>query len=104
MVFEKIRSKLTSAKGDMPSKLGRNDPCHCGSGKKYKKCHLSLDEEAERKQLAKTEIPKLDPETKKPGDKTPHNKPSQTRHPTSHSAKGGGGFMRSIFNRKTGAS
>jgi uncharacterized protein len=18
---------------------GRNDPCHCGSGKKYKKCH-----------------------------------------------------------------
>ena len=24
-------------------KLGRNDPCHCGSGKKYKKCHLDLD-------------------------------------------------------------
>ncbi|MCP5463779.1 MAG: YchJ family protein [Deltaproteobacteria bacterium] len=21
------------------NKLGRNDPCHCGSGKKYKKCH-----------------------------------------------------------------
>ena len=20
-------------------KLGRNDPCPCGSGKKYKKCH-----------------------------------------------------------------
>jgi uncharacterized protein YecA (UPF0149 family) len=20
-------------------KLGRNDPCHCGSGRKYKKCH-----------------------------------------------------------------
>jgi uncharacterized protein YecA (UPF0149 family) len=19
--------------------IGRNDPCHCGSGKKYKKCH-----------------------------------------------------------------
>jgi len=27
-------------------KLGRNDPCHCGSGKKYKKCHLSLDSRA----------------------------------------------------------
>jgi hypothetical protein len=25
---------------------GRNDPCHCGSGKKYKKCHLELDENA----------------------------------------------------------
>jgi uncharacterized protein YecA (UPF0149 family) len=25
-------------------KLGRNDPCHCGSGRKYKKCHLPIDE------------------------------------------------------------
>lgn len=24
--------------------LGRNDPCRCGSGKKYKKCHLREDE------------------------------------------------------------
>ena len=22
-----------------PAKIGRNDPCPCGSGKKYKKCH-----------------------------------------------------------------
>jgi hypothetical protein len=22
---------------------GRNDPCHCGSGKKYKRCHLEAD-------------------------------------------------------------
>ena len=21
------------------TKLGRNDPCYCGSGRKYKKCH-----------------------------------------------------------------
>lgn len=26
------------------SKLGRNDPCYCGSGKKYKKCHLTADQ------------------------------------------------------------
>lgn len=25
---------------------GRNDPCPCGSGKKYKKCHLATDEAA----------------------------------------------------------
>jgi hypothetical protein len=25
-------------------KLGRNDPCWCGSGKKYKKCHLGKDQ------------------------------------------------------------
>ncbi|HYX23268.1 MAG TPA: SEC-C domain-containing protein [Thermoanaerobaculia bacterium] len=24
--------------------LGRNDTCWCGSGKKYKKCHLKSDE------------------------------------------------------------
>ena len=24
-------------------KLGRNDPCWCGSGKKYKRCHLRSD-------------------------------------------------------------
>lgn len=27
-------------------KIGRNDPCPCGSGKKYKKCHLGRDEGA----------------------------------------------------------
>lgn len=26
-------------------KLGRNDPCHCGSGKKYKKCCFAKDQE-----------------------------------------------------------
>jgi SEC-C motif len=29
-------------------KPGRNDPCHCGSDKKYKKCHLAQDEAAAR--------------------------------------------------------
>lgn len=24
-------------------KIGRNDPCYCGSGKKYKKCHMLTD-------------------------------------------------------------
>ncbi|MFN2428141.1 MAG: YecA family protein [Candidatus Binatia bacterium] len=27
-------------------RAGRNDPCPCGSGKKYKKCHLASDERA----------------------------------------------------------
>jgi len=30
------RSGPTNSDG---SKMGRNDPCFCGSGKKYKKCH-----------------------------------------------------------------
>ena len=33
----------TAAPAVVP-KLGRNEPCWCGSGKKYKHCHLRLDE------------------------------------------------------------
>jgi hypothetical protein len=29
----------------MTAGLSRNAPCHCGSGKKYKRCHLAADEE-----------------------------------------------------------
>ncbi len=28
-------------------RVGRNDPCPCGSGKKYKKCHMLTDEGVE---------------------------------------------------------
>ena len=28
---------------NLKSKVGRNDPCPCGSGKKYKKCYGSSD-------------------------------------------------------------
>ena len=30
------------------AKIGRNDPCACGSGKKYKKCCMASDEAAAR--------------------------------------------------------
>lgn len=30
--------RLLTERSDAP-KLGRNEPCPCGSGKKYKKCH-----------------------------------------------------------------
>ncbi len=32
--------KITASQsGSKESPIGRNDPCHCGSGKKFKKCH-----------------------------------------------------------------
>ena len=37
------------------AKPGRNDPCPCGSGNKYKKCCLAKEEAVEREQLAKAE-------------------------------------------------
>jgi len=36
------------------AKLGRNDPCHCGSGNKYKKCCLAKDEAASKSQIGST--------------------------------------------------
>jgi hypothetical protein len=33
------------------SKPGRNDPCHCGSGLKYKKCHEPIEKAAEKERL-----------------------------------------------------
>ena len=35
----------------MPQKSGRNDPCPCGSGKKYKKCCLPADQARESETL-----------------------------------------------------
>ena len=36
---------LLSPRPQVPqAELGRNEPCWCGSGKKYKKCHLKSDE------------------------------------------------------------
>ncbi|MCR5055097.1 MAG: SEC-C domain-containing protein [Lachnospiraceae bacterium] len=33
-------------------KVGRNDPCPCGSGMKYKNCCMKKDQEAERARIA----------------------------------------------------
>jgi hypothetical protein len=39
-VFEGEGGREEAPAGDVePRKVGRNDPCPCGSGKKYKKCH-----------------------------------------------------------------
>jgi SEC-C motif-containing protein len=49
--FEKIQDRWYYVEGETPKtvetvynvdKVGRNDPCHCGSGRKFKKCCGSL--------------------------------------------------------------
>jgi tetratricopeptide (TPR) repeat protein len=42
-------------------KIGRNDPCHCGSGQKYKRCCQERDETAERAARAAAEAAKPKP-------------------------------------------
>lgn len=39
------------------SKIGRNDPCWCGSGKKYKKCHEEFDSKISYIQAMGHEVP-----------------------------------------------
>ena len=44
------------SKEDM-SLPGRNDACWCGSGKKYKKCHMDFDRKIHEYQLSGAEVP-----------------------------------------------
>ena len=41
----------------MAFKIGRNDPCWCGSGKKYKTCHESFDEKIMSYKLKGARVP-----------------------------------------------
>jgi len=47
----KFLEKLFSAGVNTAKKeeIGRNEQCHCGSGKKYKRCCLERDERERRK-------------------------------------------------------
>ncbi|MCG8462911.1 MAG: SEC-C domain-containing protein [Holophagales bacterium] len=45
-IFEQVQRQRAAAEALKPQtvqrsvpKVGRNEPCPCGSGKKYKKCH-----------------------------------------------------------------
>ena len=65
-------------------KPGRNDPCWCGSGKKFKNCHLRPDEDAARAAapVAPTPpeqsiVPAPRPEPPKPPEPTPEERAEQ---------------------------
>jgi len=47
-MVQRDQGKGVELRREMP-KVGRNDPCPCGSGKKYKHCHLRQDRAAERR-------------------------------------------------------
>jgi len=38
MQAQNVEQKIETIRREQP-RVGRNDPCHCGSGKKYKQCH-----------------------------------------------------------------
>lgn len=86
----------------MEANLGRNDPCHCGSGKKYKQCCLAKDEEAARAARAKAaaEAPVPSAEGAAPARGPKH----QTRQPWKKTATNTHGFGKTSLPRKVGGS
>jgi len=52
---------MTEAAARAAARPGRNDPCWCGSGQKYKKCHLETDDRGTTRPVAKVARPGLRP-------------------------------------------
>ena len=94
---------------DIDKKIpGRNDPCHCGSGKKYKQCCLEKDEAVARearKKEQETEAAEAPASTEKTAEPQ-HAR--ETRHQTSQPWKRSGSGPRTVprFNapRRSGGS
>ena len=88
---------------------GRNEPCHCGSGKKYKQCHLEKDEAARRKARAK-ELEKADKSAEAaeaPAADAPKGGAPPPRHQTHQPWKGPRntkGFGKLTIPRRSGGS
>jgi hypothetical protein len=99
--------------------LGRNDPCHCGSGKKYKQCCLGKDEAAERAARAKaaekaekadkSEKPETAETASTPAAAPAKSGPRSPKHATDQPWKSGGvkntrSFQKVRTPRKVGGS
>jgi hypothetical protein len=67
---------------------GRNDPCHCGSGKKYKKCCEAADQTKQHSELeakwqdAVKAMPKPDDSTAPAGTNAPPVSKKHTDKPS----------------------
>jgi hypothetical protein len=87
--------------------LGRNDACHCGSGRKYKHCCLDKDEAAARAERAKAEADAqaeapAAPAAETPVQQRPPKPPSY--QPWKRSATNTHSFQRMSTPRKVGGS
>jgi hypothetical protein len=82
--------------------LGRNDPCHCGSGRKYKQCCLDKDEAEARAARAAVVAEAPAPAASEKPRKEPKHK---TEQPWKKSATNTRGFHRATgAPRKVGGS
>jgi hypothetical protein len=84
-----------------PPRPGRNEPCHCGSGRKYKQCCLQKDELSERDARAKALAEAAPPAADAPAPAKAPPKP-RTYQPWKRSATNTHGFQRMSTPRKVG--
>jgi hypothetical protein len=82
---------------------GRNEPCRCGSGRKYKQCCLDKDEAKARAAYAKAvaEAPEASPDAAPAPARAPKH---QTQQPWKATATRGGPHQRVRTPRKVGGS
>jgi hypothetical protein len=61
------------------ARLGRNEPCRCGSGRKYKRCCLDKDESEARVAFAKAiaESPEPSPDAARASRRVPKHETEQ---------------------------
>ncbi len=86
---------------------GRNDPCHCGSGKKYKQCCLDKDEAAAREERAKAvgaAVPGESAEPERAAAVVPRPARPNTQQPWKRSGQNARGFHKHSAPRKVGGS
>jgi len=85
--------------------VGRNDPCHCGSGRKYKHCCLEKDEAKARTARAKAAAKAVKAAAPVEDAAVPRKaqKP-RTDQPWKRSAINTHGFQRMSSPRKVGGS
>jgi hypothetical protein len=100
-VRESEEESVAAEENKMP---GRNEPCHCGSGRKYKQCCLGKDEAAQREARAGASAEAA----AAGGDSAKPPKVAQTpRHKTQQPWKGAAntpGFSRVNVPRRSGGS
>lgn len=86
---------------------GRNEPCHCGSGRKYKQCCLVKDEEADRAARAEAAAKAAAAaESEEHADQKRRTQPPKrpTDQPWKGSTKNVGSFHKVSGPRKIGSS
>ena len=76
------------------ARLGRNEPCRCGSGRKYKRCCLDKDESEARVALAKAIAESPEP--------SPDAAPASRRAPKHETSSPGGRPPRAVLTGACG--